>query len=91
MSDIGSCLAAFAGLSSEERERGLLLMKAYNDAVQEVQPMKRAGGMSSPAFCWDDVERLVSEYRADRLYNLGPAMARYLSLLDRGYRYPRFA
>jgi len=88
MSDIDSYLAAYARLSNEERERGVRLIRAYNDAVFEAHPTN-AGEIRPPLlFNWDEIKRLVEEYRADRLSNIGPAMERYLSLLDRGDRWP---
>lgn len=88
MSDIGSCLAAFARMSSEDRERSICLITAYNDAVFETHPASTGETGPSQFFNWDEVERAVKDYRADRLSNMGPAMKRYLSLLDRGYRWP---
>jgi hypothetical protein len=38
MLNIDHCLAAFARLSSEERERSIRLISAYNDAVCEAHP-----------------------------------------------------
>ncbi len=88
MSDIDSCMAAFARLPSEERERSIRLIRAYNDAVFEARPTN-AGEIRSPLlFNWEEIEHLVKDYRADRLSRIGPAMERYLSLLDRGYRWP---
>lgn len=88
MSDIGSCLAAFARLPRDERERSIHLINAYNDAVVESRMTHAdAGGRYQP-FSPDEVERLVKDFRADRLSQIGPAMERYLSLLDRGFRWP---
>ena len=85
MADINSCLATFARLPQEERERSLKLIGAYNDAVAEHRT-----GVSGPVrlFNPDEIERLVRDYRGDRLSNIRPAMIRYLLLLDRGYRLP---
>jgi hypothetical protein len=88
MPDIGECLAAFARLSSEERERSIRLIRAYNDAVLETHPTDAGEVRLSPLFSWDEIEHLVKAYRADRLSSIRPAMGRYLSLLDRGYRWP---
>jgi hypothetical protein len=88
MSDIGGCLAAFARLSSDERERSIRLINAYNDAVFETRSANSGDTGSLQLFSWDEVEHLVKDYRADRRANIGPAMERYLSLLDRGYRWP---
>jgi len=89
MTDIGNCLSAFARLSSEERERSLRLISAYNDAVSETHPPSAGEFRPSQHFSWQEIEHLVKDYRADRLSDIGPAMTRYLSLLDRGYRWPR--
>jgi hypothetical protein len=89
MTDISSCLAAFARLSSEERERSIRLVSAYNDAVSETHPLSAGETRPSQLFSWDEIEHLVKDYRADRLSDIGPAMERYLSLLDHGYRWPR--
>jgi len=86
MPDIDSCLAAFARLSGEERERSIRLFRAYNDAVFETHPANAEEMGHSQPFSWDEIEHLVKDYRADRLSNIGPAMVHYLSLLDRGYR-----
>jgi hypothetical protein len=88
MSDIGSSLVAFARMSSEDRERSIRLITAYNDAVFETHPASSGETRPSQLFNWDEIEHLVKDYRADRLSNIGPAMQRYLSLLDRGYRWP---
>jgi hypothetical protein len=89
MLDIGTCLAAFARMSSEERERSIRLITAYNDAVCETHPANAGETKPSQLFSWDEIEHLVKDYRADRFSNIGPAMERYLSLLDRGYTWPR--
>lgn len=86
--DIGSFMAAFANLSSEERERSLRLIKAYNEAVFETYPSSSRGNTARQLFDWNEIGHLVSDYREDRLSNIGPAMERYLSLLERGYRQP---
>ncbi len=88
MSDMDSCLAAFARLPSEERERSIRLIRAYNDAVSEARPTNAGETRPPLLFNWDEIQHLVKDYRADRLSNIGPAMERYLSLLDRGYRWP---
>jgi hypothetical protein len=51
---------------------------------------ERAGeARPSQLFGWDEIERLVKDYRADRFSNIGPAMEHYLSLLDCGYTWRR--
>lgn len=88
MSDIGNCLVAFARLSSEERERSIRLITAYNDALFETHPASPGETIPPQLFNWEEIEHLVKDFRADRLSNIGPAMEHYLSLLDRGYRWP---
>lgn len=88
MPDISSCLASFARLSSEERERSVRLIRAYNDAVVETRSTYVTASKPSQLFSWEEVEDLVKDYRADRLSDIRPAMEHYLSLLDRGYRWP---
>lgn len=88
MPDIGKCLAAFADLPKEERERSIHLINAYNDAVAESRATNAPADRHSEPFSRDEIEHLVKDYRADRLSNIKPAMKRYLSLLDRGYRWP---
>jgi hypothetical protein len=88
MTDINVCLSAFARLSSDERQRSIRLIKAYNDAVSEAHTMNARETRSSELFSPDEIQHLVEDYRADRLSNIGPAMERYLSLLHRGYRWP---
>ncbi|MBS0249585.1 MAG: hypothetical protein JSR78_00790 [Proteobacteria bacterium] len=89
MSDINSCMASFARLSSDERERSVRLIRAYNDAVLETQSTNAAEFKPARLFSWDEVEHLVKDYCADRLSGMGPAMEHYLSLLSRGYRWPQ--
>jgi hypothetical protein len=88
MSDINSCLAAFARLPREERERSIHLINAYNDAIVESRTTKASENRPFKQFSWDEVEQLVRDFRDERLSNVGPAMERYLSLLHRGYRLP---
>lgn len=89
MTDMSDCLSAFARLTNEERERSIRLISAYNDAVSESYPTSAGEFRPSQLFSWGEIEHLVKDYRADRLSEIGPAMARYLSLLDSGYRWPR--
>lgn len=88
MTDINVCLSAFARLSSEERQRSDRLIKAYNDAVSEAHPRNTGETLPSELFSPSEIQHLVEDYRANRLSNIRPAMERYLSLLDRGYRWP---
>jgi hypothetical protein len=88
MSDIGSCLAAFARLPQEDRERSIRLIDAYNEAIVESRTAHAVTNKPFQLFSRTEVEQLVKQFRADRLSGMGPAMGRYLSLLDRGYRWP---
>jgi len=88
MSEIGNCLAAFARLPKAERERSLWLINAYNDAIVESGKSHGTTNKAFQGFSRDEVEQIVGDFRADRLSEIGPAMERYLSLLDRGYRWP---
>lgn len=90
MSQTDEFLAAFARLPQEERERSIRLINAYNDAVVESRSSHAAANEPFQLFSSAEVERLVKDFRADRLSRIGPAMGRYLSLLDRGYRWPSF-
>jgi hypothetical protein len=56
--------------------------------VFETHPASSGENRPSQLFDWDEIERVVKDYRAGRISNMGPAMKRYLSLLDRGYRSP---
>ena len=89
MADIAQCLTAFAQLSKDERERSLQLIDAYNEAVAETRTGNaRSGEDPFPLFSLSEIEDLVGDYGANRRSNIGPAMTRYLLLLERGYRWP---
>lgn len=89
MANIAHSLTAFAQLSNDERERSLQLIDAFNGAVAELRTAGAPHGDDpSRLFSFSEIEDLVGHYRASRLSKLGPAMTRYLLLLDRGYRWP---
>lgn len=89
MEDFSSWVMSFSQLSAGDRERSRQLIGAYNAAVAEMQTTARLAGRDlNRLFTRREVEQLVLNFRAKNYSKLGPAMKRYLQLLEEGYVWP---
>jgi len=89
MGDFNGWLAAFRQLPAGDRQQSVELIEAYNAAVAEYRSDNTKTHLGPfRLFSRDEIERLVDDYRLNKLSIMAPAMKHYLKLLEEGFRLP---